>query len=506
VDRSHTWQALQQHLTDARVAMDADDRTTARERLDAALAIDPGCVAAVLLRERLDAPVSTPVPSEVSGTAGLATAEAVRRPLVSAEGFARFEQRTRLRRIERCATAARDAIARGRIGEAREALAEIQHLNAEAPELRELQVHLDLLQTQRDAAQTAHLFAARESIGAGRSSWGRFMASAAVFLLGIVAATWVENTTRRTPAAPATNAAPNAAAAGPEIGAPPADFLIPRSVVPAEPADVESPVNRFDALPSLLPRSTGGFSESGARQTAESPRAASTMSTLSADPRVVGTNGVTSSLTPDVTARPRAVVGSGANRFDASGAATNSPPTIMRVANPPLTNTGLTNVLVDAVTTAAFVPPPAPAPIPARDVAPPSTPALVTSSASTPSNSVVATTNAGGMPDDESVRRTLQRYRAAYTQLDARSASAVWPSVNQEALARAFDGLSSQELTFDACSVQVQGVAATATCRGSARYVPRVGSRVARVEARSWNFALRKAGDSWLIESARADR
>jgi hypothetical protein len=110
-------------------------------------------------------------------------------------------------------------------------------------------------------------------------------------------------------------------------------------------------------------------------------------------------------------------------------------------------------------------------------------------------------------PDDSAlVQNTLQRYRRAYQDLDAQSAQAVWPTVNEAALARAFEGLESQALTFDACNVRVIGEAATATCRGSARYVPRIGSRVPRVEPRVWNFTLKKSGSSWTIDTARAER
>ena len=56
--------------------------------------------------------------------------------------------------------------------------------------------------------------------------------------------------------------------------------------------------------------------------------------------------------------------------------------------------------------------------------------------------------------DDELIKQTLQRYRSAYEGLDAQSAHAVWPAVNEVALARAFDGLESQSLTFDACDVR----------------------------------------------------
>ena len=108
--------------------------------------------------------------------------------------------------------------------------------------------------------------------------------------------------------------------------------------------------------------------------------------------------------------------------------------------------------------------------------------------------------------DNLLVKQALQRYRTAYEGLDAQSAHAVWPAVNQAALARAFDGLESQSLTFDACDVRVRGESATATCQGSARYVPKIGSREPRIEPRVWNFSLHKAGGDWKIDTARAER
>jgi hypothetical protein len=111
------------------------------------------------------------------------------------------------------------------------------------------------------------------------------------------------------------------------------------------------------------------------------------------------------------------------------------------------------------------------------------------------------------LADDETlVTKVLHRYRTAYEGLDAESAQAVWPAVNQGALARAFNGLESQTLTFDACDVRVEGESATATCHGSARYVPKIGSREPRVEPRVWNFTLQKNGDDWKIDSARTER
>ena len=108
--------------------------------------------------------------------------------------------------------------------------------------------------------------------------------------------------------------------------------------------------------------------------------------------------------------------------------------------------------------------------------------------------------------DDVLIRQALQRYRTAFEQLNAESAQAVYPAVNERALARAFDDLESQHLTFDSCDVQVHGASAAAACRGTTRYVPKVGSRDPRTEARTWNFTLRKDGTDWKIDTARVER
>ena len=160
----------------------------------------------------------------------------------------------------------------------------------------------------------------------------------------------------------------------------------------------------------------------------------------------------------------------------------------------------------------AVVPVAMPAPLPP----PPTTVAPMPRPASASEAAVVAPVGAPAIPpvaaavesvDDRAlVGQTLQRYRSAYEGLDAGSAQAVWPAVNQAALARAFDGLQSQTLTFDTCDVRVRGDAATATCRGSARYVPKIGSREPRVEPRVWNFTLHKDGGEWMIDNARAER
>jgi len=109
-------------------------------------------------------------------------------------------------------------------------------------------------------------------------------------------------------------------------------------------------------------------------------------------------------------------------------------------------------------------------------------------------------------PDKDQIDRALDQYRQAYERLDARAARAVWPGVNERALARAFEGLESQGLNFDNCEVDLADAAATAVCQGSARYVPKVGSKEPQVEPRRWTFKLRKSGEAWEIETVQTGR
>ena len=98
------------------------------------------------------------------------------------------------------------------------------------------------------------------------------------------------------------------------------------------------------------------------------------------------------------------------------------------------------------------------------------------------------------------IENVLGRYRTAFNELNAGAASAVWPSVNQKNLAKAFDRLEDQNVSFDHCQIEVIASLAEAACNGSARYVPKVGSRTPKAESRRWTFSLRKGGTGWLID------
>jgi hypothetical protein len=98
----------------------------------------------------------------------------------------------------------------------------------------------------------------------------------------------------------------------------------------------------------------------------------------------------------------------------------------------------------------------------------------------------------------------LRHLQVAYERRDATLAKAVWPTVNERALARAFDGLRSQSVTFDRCRLNVTGADGEVECRGVTTYVTRVGSQDRRTESRQWKFRVQKGADSWLIVSANA--
>ncbi len=106
------------------------------------------------------------------------------------------------------------------------------------------------------------------------------------------------------------------------------------------------------------------------------------------------------------------------------------------------------------------------------------------------------------VPAEAAIRSALTRFRTAYSALDAKAARAIWPSVDERALARAFEGLRSQEIAFDRCETVVNGAEASAACRGRSTYVPRVGPQAPRTNAHEWNFHLKKVNDRWMIDSA----
>jgi hypothetical protein len=135
-----------------------------------------------------------------------------------------------------------------------------------------------------------------------------------------------------------------------------------------------------------------------------------------------------------------------------------------------------------------------------RAVKPPETPRRAVSSQS------VAVADDDVEPDPTMValvRDVLQRFRRAYEEMDTVAVRQVWPVAAEAELARGFDGVQSQRVRFDDCSVRLYGDEASAACRGNVEQTLRTGRTARRVEARVWVFTLRKTGTGWQIETAR---
>ena len=146
---------------------------------------------------------------------------------------------------------------------------------------------------------------------------------------------------------------------------------------------------------------------------------------------------------------------------------------------------------------AAAVPPAPPAPPVAR-----ATPEPIVARA-VPSAEIAHALPAVSTETDQ-IDGVLTRYRGAFNTLDSAAARGVWPTVDERALGRAFARLEQQEVAFEHCDIDVEGVRAAATCTGSARYVPKVGSRNQQSSAREWRFNLQKVDDRWVIEAVDA--
>jgi hypothetical protein len=103
--------------------------------------------------------------------------------------------------------------------------------------------------------------------------------------------------------------------------------------------------------------------------------------------------------------------------------------------------------------------------------------------------------------DEQVIRGIVERYRAAYSALDAGAVQAVWPKVNTRALTRAFEQLATQQIDFSGCAIALAGERASAHCAGNVEFVPKVGNKTRRVETRTWSFELKKSSAQWAIDA-----
>jgi hypothetical protein len=443
------WTTLQLHLKKANQAREAGDLERALEHVDAALAIDPEFIAARMLRESLVPAGVAPAPANPP--------PAIERPdVVSADTYASIEARARRRRIDQRLGVTRAGIAAGHFGEAAAALEELATLDPTLPEIPALAAQLE---SKRIAARRRRALVSGVVVVA---------ASAAVGVgLGLIVARWpVLNTPPATPVEKQLSRVEEPATAS-QAAAPDVQVRTdtqPATTIPGATAPV-APGGQAAAAPPIEQPAAADQERS-----ADARRAIDSAPDVARDARIAPPPPAPSGETRRVEEAPPAPA----------------------VPAPPVSQTSpASQAPANSVATAArTVPPPVPEP-----AAPaPATPATATAAPPFP------------VDDAALIRETLQRYRRAYNGLDARLAHAVYPGVDEAALAHAFDGLHSQSLEFDSCILDTQEGSARAVCRGSARYVPKVGSRAPRAEPRVWTFRLNKDDGDWKITSAWTDR
>ena len=376
-----------------------------------------------------------------------------------------FELRMRRRRAERLLLRADAAADAGFIDEAREALAEARRLEPSLPDVARLAQRLERglgSATERPPERGSHedrrtASATRPHVASAppthvASAFRRKATFAAAIALVALSAAIGYSMMRGEPALEPTHEFYSAA---PPIDAPAPSVTVP----PAAPIADPQPV------------STSGAEETPSNRATDTVREPATTTT----PPVVPAS-LREATPPPADSRPSAPPA--VERPDVRSIADPIEPSAPRISGAP-----------------SALPA---APAPAIPAAPPA-----------PGNSLAGAVSAPAIPPaadpmamQAAVRSVLDRYAAAYSDLDADAAQRVWPGVNRDGLARAFSGLASQRVSLGTCSIDVTGARARARCAGSSTWRPKVGDAAARTDARTWTFELAKAGAGWTITSA----
>jgi hypothetical protein len=373
---------------------------------------------------------------------------------VNAASWHGFEQRITERRFRALLETIKTSLASGDTAQARAALDEARELRPEAAELAEFESRI----------ASAPVEAVPDT--AATRVWMRAMGAAALFLIGVsmlLGLEWVRPSQPISPAPAVAPATPSVApaiesqpTANPDLGPVPVAINDEDDSVPA----IETPPE-----PLLRPRATTGIAPVPPPPTETRPalRPASSPVAAVLERRTL------------VDEAPVRASGEVSDDYVASR------------------RTTIDNDIVRPLQTPARTSVPTPASIETR-IGAPSAAASVVPAAVMPAG------------EQSRVEDVLRRYARAYGQLDASAARAVWPTVDEKALARAFQNLASQNVSFHDCDIDIRGSVANASCRGQASFVGKVGSREPRTEAMGWRFELRRDGDAWKIQQAEMRR
>jgi hypothetical protein len=464
---------IRQHLRRGAALLEEGKLDQALGEADAALSLDPRSLPAQALRDRIHRVQRTNVDARADAPARESIPSFVPQG-VNAASWRGFEQRITERRFRALLEAINVSIVSGDAQTARAALDEARELKPDAIELADFGARVAAMPASAPAP---------EPVPASRI-WARAMGAAALFLIGLSMFAGLELIR------PSEDPAPAPEPAAIEEPAPPvSDVPIADAVPPQARPDPLATTGDEDFVPAIVtppeptrrPREAEAFEPAPRPAVLRDVRPAIDRSVGAPADRPIETRRVVEEtpLRPPRETPDEYVAPSLDSRPISTPAATMASAGVPRSAvSPPRAPT----------------PDPAPARVPAAGPTPPAAAAAV------PSAAVL-------VPGDQSrVEDVLRRYARAYDALDASAARAVWPSVDEKALARAFQDLSSQNVSFDSCDIDVRGAVANALCSGQASYVGRVGSREPRVEPRTWRFELRRDGDAWKIQSAETRR
>jgi hypothetical protein len=100
---------------------------------------------------------------------------------------------------------------------------------------------------------------------------------------------------------------------------------------------------------------------------------------------------------------------------------------------------------------------------------------------------------------DAGIRSLLQRYEEAYDRRDVSAAAALWPSVDETALARTFAALDRQDVHFERCDINASEARGSAVCVGTVRYLASAEGAVEKEGRITWTFDLARSGEDWRI-------
>jgi hypothetical protein len=468
---------IRQHLRRGATLLDEGHLHDALAEANAALALDPQSLPAQALRDRIErsrsahalphAPQSTPKSTSFVPHG------------VNAASWRGFEQRITERRFRALLETVNTSIVAGDAAAARVALDEARELRPDAPELDAFEA--------RVAAVPVH--PPVETPSSARI-WMRAMSAAALFLVGVSMFIGLElmrpSQNTIAPVAMTTPTPPAAPQQDLRYADVPAADPVP---VPMDADDDSVPAIIMPPEPTLRPRGTTATtpippaSEPVARRETAPPPAVPRTETPAPTPAAVTASARPIDVRPLGEDAPIRPVGEVSDEYVADVA-------VRTAANDNVQDTPRTADVARA-------------PIQQQRVAPPPAPAMTSNATAASVVPAAALTTPG---DTSRVEEVLRRYARAYDSLDASAARAVWPSVNEKALARAFQDLSSQNVSFDNCDIDIRGAVANASCSGEASYVVKVGSREPRTEPRLWRFELRRDGEAWKIENAETRR